>query len=198
MVNLVCAHCVHWSNYSRVQVTFDVFAALMDLFTSLRRNIAAAAPFLSADEVLCAASLTLPLYRTCPQVESLMDLWVDAYGNRAGDSFTRSETGTLQPFAYVARDGLIAATRKMGLEGQIPTDGAVFTALLGTAWRALIPWNGTADVLQRVVAAGMLVAPLSNGDTPTLRAATSIFAPQVGVYVYMYREGRRGRDDTRR
>eukprot|EP00697_Spironema_sp_BW2_P017801 gnl/Spiro4/9607_TR5098_c0_g1_i1.p1 gnl/Spiro4/9607_TR5098_c0_g1~~gnl/Spiro4/9607_TR5098_c0_g1_i1.p1 ORF type:complete len:336 (+),score=104.67 gnl/Spiro4/9607_TR5098_c0_g1_i1:36-1043(+) len=160
-------------------LTFDVFAAAMDTYTSLRNNVRVVLPSAFSQEL----------------VNELVDSWVDLYTDFAGHVFTREEavcnttTATTalhgmrsraswpcQPFAYVNEHNLreaIARTVPADLRALVPFDGPVFAALL-RSWQNLVPWARTAEVLQRVSQAGILVAPLSNGDATTLRAATAV------------------------
>jgi hypothetical protein len=71
-------------------ITFDVFAALMDLFTSLEQDIQSLAPFLTHEEV-----------------NGVMYDWVSEYAESAGHQFSPSETGSEQPFVWLARTSLV-------------------------------------------------------------------------------------------
>eukprot|EP01104_Vermistella_antarctica_P008600 TRINITY_DN2159_c0_g3_i1.p1 TRINITY_DN2159_c0_g3~~TRINITY_DN2159_c0_g3_i1.p1 ORF type:complete len:305 (-),score=55.60 TRINITY_DN2159_c0_g3_i1:392-1306(-) len=145
-------------------VTFDVFAALMDLYTSLERSVPIAAPSL-----------------TSSQVGLMIDGMVSGYGAYEGSTFTTEETGGLEPFAYVANITVTALVEKM----QLTLSSTEFDALLNT-WSDLIPWQGTQYTLNTLAASTDLeLAPLSNGDADTLKQAMTIFAPQVNMsYIF--------------
>lgn len=70
-------------------ITFDVFAALMDLYTSLYRNVAKLVPSLSQS-----------------QVKELVDVWVGKYGVYAGKAFSANQTDGQEPFYYVTSHNL--------------------------------------------------------------------------------------------
>eukprot|EP00052_Salpingoeca_macrocollata_P005538 m.47993 g.47993 ORF g.47993 m.47993 type:complete len:271 (+) comp14915_c1_seq1:52-864(+) len=148
-------------------VTFDVFAALMDIFSSLYRNVPKAAPFLSPG-----------------QATTFADAMVAAYGKYNDHVFTREETMGMQPFVFVANQSIAKIAADMKLQQQIPVDGPVFKALMA-AWSNLIPWPGTGDVLS-LVASKMKIGPLSNGDADTLARATSIFKAQNVTMSYIF------------
>eukprot|EP00759_Apiculatamorpha_spiralis_P005551 PhF_6_TR13360/c0_g1_i1/m.21162/K01560/E3.8.1.2; 2-haloacid dehalogenase len=145
-------------------VTFDVFAALMDLYTSLNRDIPQVAPFL-----------------TPHQSTKFVNHMVEIYASYADHAFTKTETHGLNPFDYVGNLSLTQIAKSLNLTTRIYPGAPVWNALLAT-WGNLIPWNGTFDVLRRLHKAGYLIAPLSNGGAQTLRNATSIFAPEVPMF----------------
>jgi phosphoglycolate phosphatase-like HAD superfamily hydrolase len=145
-------------------ITFDVFAALMDTPTSLLTNVGAALPALSAAEV-----------------ESFVNDWLDAYGLWFGKTFPANALP--QPFPWVISDGLSAILAARNLSSSVPQGSPTWNALM-TSWSRLTPWDGVADTLAKLQKHGFRVAALSNGDTDTLRNATSIFAQhQPPVYM---------------
>jgi 2-haloalkanoic acid dehalogenase type II len=142
-------------------VTFDVFAALMDLDTSLKINIAEIVPTLSQKEVT-----------------SIAEQWENAYGSYAGTVFDESVTGP-SPFLWVLETSLTEILDKMS----ISVTKEQFTDLID-AWGHLIPWPDTSTVLTQIYNAGFKVATLSNGDVGTLTTAMQIFAPNVSFSYY--------------
>jgi len=147
-------------NASRIKlVTFDVFAALMDIYSSLYRNVPQAAPFLNSSQAQYFANQMVAMYA--------------AYVNHV---FTTAETRGMEPFDYVAEKSITSIVQQMHLEVKIPVNGTVFRDLVAT-WGNLIPWQGTTEVLTQLAQRGFQLAPLSNGDFVTLSRATSIFRP---------------------
>jgi len=133
-------------------ITFDVFAALMDLDSSLKRNIA---------EILPTISST--------QVAALSQQWESAYGGYAGTIFDESITGS-QPFQWMLRTTLPPILTNL----RITVTDEQFEALI-SAWGKLIPWSGTTDTLTKVYNANYHIGTLSNGDQNTLKNAMTIF-----------------------
>ena len=126
----------------------------MDVVTSLQNNVAFILPHLSSNDV-----------------SSLVYDWLDSYSSHAGEKFNESVTGP-SPFQYMLSTSLssIDANMKLNL-----TDFQ--TLALISSWGTLVPWPGTAQVIDTLSAANIFVAPLSNGDTNTLTTAMSIFKP---------------------
>eukprot|EP00049_Salpingoeca_infusionum_P022613 m.7762 g.7762 ORF g.7762 m.7762 type:complete len:266 (+) comp5286_c0_seq1:64-861(+) len=143
-------------------VTFDVFAALFDIVSSLDRNIPKVIPGLS------------------PHVaEQIRNRMLSGYGSYAGHVFSYTETNGQEPFVFVSQTSTASIVKALGLEKQIPLNSTQFQALAHT-WEDLIPWEGTLDALAKLKATGrFMLAPLSNGDAHTLTAATQAFAPKV-------------------
>lgn len=147
-------------------VTFDVFAALMDVFTSLEKNIPQIVPFLPSTSV-----------------KPFVNDWVYGYADYAGHKFTKTETGNQEPFTYLASKNLDGLLVKYGLSGRVVKGDATYTAMMET-WGNLIPWNNTGAVLTKI-ASKFAIAPLSNGDAATLKAAMTIFAPGANIsYIF--------------
>ena len=142
-------------------VTFDVFAALMDLDTSLKINIADIVPTLNQKEV-----------------NSIAEQWENAYGSYAGTVFVESVTGP-SPFLWVLETSLTEILYNMSIS--VTKDQ--FSDLID-AWGHLIPWPDTANVLTQIYNAGFKVATLSNGDVGTLTTAMQVFAPNVSFSYY--------------
>lgn len=145
-------------------VTFDVFAALMDVRLSLSSAIAKAAPFLSQEEV-----------------ENLQKNMIWGYGNYNNAKFTEAETGGDEPFMWVANTSLATIIPALGMQMQIPVYGSIYNEILA-AWGQEIPWPGTVETINKVANKGYHVAPLSNGDRATLKNAFSVFSPAVRPY----------------
>eukprot|EP01039_Chlorochromonas_danica_P006694 gene6694-7401_t len=137
-------------------VTFDVFAALMDLDTSLKSSVAKILPSLSQQ-----------------QVKSLAEQWENAYGDYAGTVFDESVTGP-SPFQWVISTSLTSILQKMA----ITVTSDEFNALLA-AWGDLTPWQGTQEALETIYNAKFTLGTLSNGDKETLSRAMKVFAPSV-------------------
>lgn len=137
-------------------VTFDVFAALMDLETSLTKSVATILPTLSSKDVT-----------------SFVQQWEGAYSDQAGNSFDQAVTGP-SPFQFVLRGSLDDILSTMSLT----VTSEQYDALI-YAWGELIPWENTAKVLQQVYAANYTLGTLSNGDKETLARAMQVFAPNV-------------------
>ena len=142
-------------------VTFDVFAALMDLDTSLKKNIAEIVPSLNRSEV-----------------DSIAEEWEAAYASYAGTVFIESVTGP-SPFLWVLETSLTEILNTM----TIVVSKEQFTALVDS-WGHLIPWADTASVLTQIYNAGFKLATLSNGDVGTLKTAMQVFAPNVTFSYY--------------
>lgn len=131
-------------NASKIElITFDVFAALMDLFPSLERNIGRVVPSLEAN-----------------LVKAITYDWVSYYGSLAGQRFTRGITGHEEPFVWMSRSGLVcnlvsASSSKIKiLENRrltkiIPINSTVFNSMLGV-WGDLIPWDNTIEVVTKL------------------------------------------------
>ena len=139
-------------------ITLDVFAATMDTSTSLQINIAKILTNITPD-----------------QVKALADSWMNAYGSYAGTTFDESVTGP-SPFQWMLTTTLQQILKDMN----IVASQTEFDALVNS-WGVLIPWPATAEVLQKVAAAGIYIAPLSNGDKNTLKSAMSVFSPEVNM-----------------
>lgn len=154
---------------SRIKlVTFDVFAALMDIFGSLERTI----PPMMAPAGVPAAT-----------ARRFADDMVRAYGKYNNHKFTRAQTGGLEPFLYVANQSVTALVGQLGLQKAVPPGGPLFDRLVHS-WGDLTPWPGTADALAKL-APHYRLAPLSNGNAETLRDATSVFAPRANMsYIF--------------
>lgn len=152
---------------SRIRlVTFDVFAALMDVYSSLHESVPAILKPAGVSEADAVA---------------FADKMVSAYGKYAGHAFTEAATDGQEPFEYVARKSIAAIAAEMNVDA--PAGGQVFGRLL-RSWGNLTPWTGTAEVLQALQPHFQL-APLSNGDANTLTQAVSVFYPAVNMsYVF--------------
>jgi phosphoglycolate phosphatase-like HAD superfamily hydrolase len=151
-------------NASRIRlVTFDVFAALMDTVTSLEASVAALLPPANA-------SLARPIVSD----------WVSDYGGKANSVFDPL-VAVPNPFPYTICNGLEGVLAARGLLASVAPRGSPLFDRLVEAWGELAPWPGTGDVLAALTARGIGVAPLSNGDRPTLERATSVFWRTHGV-----------------
>lgn len=133
-------------------VTFDVFAALMDLSSSLTRSVHAIVPTL-----------------TNWQVDTLVNTWIGDYSSYAGAVFDQRTTGA-SPFQWVLRSSLDNIIAEM----KLTVTSTQYEALVA-AWGQLTPWPGTEKVLAQLHSANFTIAALSNGDHNTLIAATSVF-----------------------
>mmetsp|Transcript_6698 Transcript_6698/g.8658 ORF Transcript_6698/g.8658 Transcript_6698/m.8658 type:complete len:258 (+) Transcript_6698:45-818(+) len=137
-------------------LSFDMFAALMDLYTSLDLNVAQILPSLSTSEV-----------------NTFVNDWVGGYGSYGNAVFNEDITGPY-PFQWTLNDTLDSTLTKMNLE--ISSDE--YYALTQT-WGNLIPWAGTTETLTKLYNANFSLAPLSNGDTDTLNRAWSNSFPNI-------------------
>lgn len=135
----------HTFNASKIElITFDVFAALMDLFPSLERNVGHLLPTLQPS-----------------LVQAVVYDWVSFYGSLAGRQFNPMQTNNEEPFVWMARTGLVWNTRlfkaycqvklieRRNLTKLIPINGTLFNSLLGV-WGNLVPWNNTVMVVSRL------------------------------------------------
>lgn len=138
-------------------ITFDVFAALADLTTSLTDSVEATIPGVSASTA-----------------SSIVTSWINAYGVYAGNVFgAASTTGGMEPFPFVLRLGLNLSLQANGYASVSPPE----FERLATAWGNLTFWSGTSTTLSLLSNACYLLAPLSNGDRPTLVNATKGLLP---------------------
>eukprot|EP01036_Dinobryon_divergens_P061405 gene61405-81849_t len=143
-------------------ITFDVFAALMDLDTSL----------------IVSVTKILPSW-TSAQVKSLVSQWENAYGNLAGTVFDENITGP-QPFQWMLSTTLTTILESMSVS---VTDDE--RALLIQAWGILTPWVNTQEVLTQLYNANFTLGALSNGDRGTLTTAMKVFLPAVS-FTYIF------------
>lgn len=143
-------------------ITFDVFAALMDLDTSLTSSVTKILPTWSSD-----------------QVKSLVSQWENAYGNLAGTVFDESITGP-QPFQWML--GTTLASILESMSASVTDDERV---LLIEAWGILTPWINTQEVLTQLYNANFTLGALSNGDHGTLTTAMKVFLPSV-KFTYIF------------
>lgn len=148
-------------------ITFDVFAALMDLFTSLKRNV-----HTICDPILPKA-----------KVDNLIQAWVSQY------AYTTSLLGALSrnQGAKFANPNLFQQMLNHTLHQAMSNvavilPNAIQVQLL-SSWSDLIPWPKTGWVLSKLRnmtnADGtprFKFATLSNGDDATLQNASRIFA----------------------
>jgi phosphoglycolate phosphatase-like HAD superfamily hydrolase len=148
--------CSNFESSRITLITFDVFAALMDLTTSLTVSVARILPRLSQDEG-----------------SSLVGTWTADYGSYAGTVFDETVTGS-EPFQWMLNTTLAQIDRDMELD--LSPDE--FSSLVAS-WGDLVAWPGTKETLMTLADAGYLLAPLSNGDTGTLTQAMKIFQPEV-------------------
>jgi FMN phosphatase YigB (HAD superfamily) len=148
------------SLHSKIKLlSFDMFAALMDLYSSLNVNIAEILPNLSTN-----------------QVETLTNNWVDGYGSYGNYIFDENVTGPY-PFQWMLNDTLTTALNNMNLE----VTSSEFVELT-QSWGDLIPWQGTTYTLTTLYNAGINIAPLSNGDSDTLTRDWKAFEPATDPY----------------
>eukprot|EP00386_Alphamonas_edax_P003389 GDKI01010344.1.p1 GENE.GDKI01010344.1~~GDKI01010344.1.p1 ORF type:complete len:335 (+),score=89.68 GDKI01010344.1:216-1220(+) len=135
-------------------VTFDLFAALMDVDTSLLESVANILPTLTSE-----------------QVTTLVRAWERAYSSYAGVVFDQKETG-VSPFQWSIRKSLDKILVDMEISDSVTGEDR---EKLVAAWGVLTPWKGTEQVLEKLYKANFKLAVLSNGDRQTLQAATSVF-----------------------
>lgn len=143
-------------------ITFDVFAALMDLDTSLIVSVTKILPTWSSD-----------------QVKVFVSHWENAYGNLAGTVFDESVTGS-QPFQWMLNTTLTSILESMS--SSVTDDERV---LLIQAWGILTPWVNTQEVLTQLYNANFTLGALSNGDRGTLTTAMKVFLPAV-KFTYIF------------
>eukprot|EP01040_Poterioochromonas_malhamensis_P001238 gene1238-1313_t len=143
-------------------VTFDVFAALMDLDSSLLKSVAEIMPGWSSD-----------------QVSTVVSKWESGYSSYAGTVFDESVTGP-SPFQWMLKTTLDSILKELNLT---VTDEE-YAALIA-AWSKLIPWPGTQGVLEQIYAANFTIGALSNGDKGTLTNAMTVFQPTV-KFTYIF------------
>lgn len=147
-------------------ITFDLFAALADTATSLTLAVEVAIPGIATTTA-----------------SNIVSNWISTYGSYAGHVFgNASTTGGLEPFPYVNRLALSGALNGNGYSTVTP--GSATFEYLATAWGNLTFWPETAETLSQLSSAGYLLAPLSNGDVPTLINATSALLPGAPMYGY--------------
>ena len=143
-------------------ITFDVFAALMDLETSLIASVKKISP--SWDD------------RT---VSNFVETWEGAYGDYAGTVFNESISGP-EPFLWMLDSTL---TQTLATQSLTATD-AQREALI-KAWSYLTPWVNTKESLAKLYNAGFSLGALSNGDRNTLTTAMKVFLPDV-KFTYIF------------
>jgi 2-haloalkanoic acid dehalogenase type II len=137
-------------------ITFDVFAALMDLETSL----------------IASATKILPKIGSYT-IKTLVQTWEGAYGDYAGTVFNETITGP-EPFQWMLTTTLTTTLSHMCLS---VTD-VQFNALV-KAWGDLTPWVNTKESLTKLYNAGYEIGALSNGDHNVLNTALQVFLPEV-------------------
>jgi FMN phosphatase YigB (HAD superfamily) len=70
---------------------------------------------------------------------------------------------------------------EINVDMDLNLSSAEYEALVA-AWGVLTPWPGTKDTLQRLAAeTKIMLAPLSNGDVGTLKAAMDVFLLEVNM-----------------
>lgn len=148
--------CSEFNPKSVKLITFDVFAALMDLETSLTGSVTKILPNLSSY-----------------QVKSLVEQWENAYGGYEGTVFNETVAGP-QPFQW-----MLTTTFLQNLSIQVTDEER---ALLIQAWAILTPWVNTLEVLTQLYNANFTLGALSNGDRGTLTNAMKVFLPAVDTF----------------
>jgi len=151
-VSVAAVSCDEYDASKISVVTFDCFAAMMNLEDSLLRNVKQIVPYLSDG-----------------QVSQLVTSWINGYGSYGGKTFDESVTGQY-PFLWVTATNLDKASHDMGLH----FSSEEFDALV-KCWGDLIPWDGTQETMEILAENNFTLAALSNGDTDTLTRAVSIF-----------------------
>lgn len=148
-------------------ITFDVFAALMDLVPSLENGVMEAVPELRIDQARAIANDSM-----------------NGYGSYMNTSFTPEQTKGLEPFQFVIQSTLETSVINRGLTSLIPVGGEKFWRIL-EGWGNLIPRQNTKPVLAKLQHR-YLLAPLSNGDKRTLAHAMNVLAPQVHMSRFIF------------
>jgi 2-haloalkanoic acid dehalogenase type II len=146
-------------------ITFDVFAALMDLSASFESTIPPVTPMLSSSQQM-----------------ALGNKMMNHYGSYMNHVFTKQETKQQEPFVFVVRSSLADILTEMGLTSKIPINGDVFNKIIDL-WSQLTPWEDTARVL-RLLSMYYELSPLSNGDYGTLSRAMEVFRPVVMSHIF--------------
>jgi 2-haloalkanoic acid dehalogenase type II len=148
--------CSEFNPKSVKLITFDVFAALMDLETSL----------------IASATKILPDVSS-KNIKTLVQTWEGAYSDYAGTVFNETITGT-EPFQWMLTTTLSTTLSQMS----ISASESQFNALV-KSWGDLTPWVNTKESLAKLYNAGFALGTLSNGDRNTLSTAVNVFLPEV-------------------
>jgi len=104
----------------------------MDLPTSLIRNIGSLCSFLTKDQII-----------------QFSNRWTELYANKAGATFTPSQTNGKEPFIWVLETSLNTIIKEMNLANKIPSNGTLFKSLI-KAWGNLVPWPSTSATLAKI------------------------------------------------
>eukprot|EP01031_Cornospumella_fuschlensis_P024736 gene24736-29889_t len=159
---VVAPSCADFNPKTVKLITFDVFAALMDLETSLIGSVKTILPDLDDKSVT-----------------KLVQDWEGGYSSYAGTVFDISVTGP-QPFQWMLNSTLTETLSKQ----KLTVTDFQFSALI-KSWGNLTPWVNTKESLAKLYNAGYLIGALSNGDRDTLNRATSVFLPEV-KFTYIF------------
>lgn len=107
------------------------------------------------------------------QVKNIVYDWESAYGQAAGTRFEEKKTGAF-PFSWHVSTTLQPILDKYGLT----VSRSEYDQLV-KSWGNLIPWTNTQATLEKILAANISIAALSNGDSKTLSDAVTVFPSSV-------------------